>query len=354
MKRVIFLLIAIIIIGLLIYRFAERRRIVTTRTIAQIQAQEGYPVEVENVEMGTFNLTRKYTGTVVGGKQSVVVSMLSEHISEVFVRQGQFVEKDAVICELSRNNPSASYAKAKLASENAERELARVQALYNEGAISEQVLDAAQMQRDMTVEALKTTEQLLYLCAPIAGIVTELEAEVGKLIAPGQPVAKIVSTEKARVEIQIPARDRDMIKINAPCTISNDGNSASGKVERVSLSANPENRSFTAWITFSERQKRLVFSPGLLVDVNINVLNAENVTIVTPDALMRKGERWFIYALDGDNVRLREIELGGVNHDIAWIRSGVALDEQVITSGASLLFEGAPVRIIHRNNNRVD
>jgi membrane fusion protein (multidrug efflux system) len=347
MKKVILFVITIVILGLLVFRFAERRREVATRTIAQIQAEEGYPVEVDKIQTGTFNLDKRLTGTVVGGKQSVVVSMLSEHISIVKVREGQYVEKDEVICELSRDNPSASYTRAKLALENAEKELARVRSLFNEGAISQQVLDGTQLQRDLSADAVKSIEQLLFLRAPFAGTVTELEAEVGKLVNPGQPVAKIVSNETARVEVEVPARDRDLIKVGAACAIASDGNSIPGRVQRISLSADPESRMFTAWISFDIDRQKLQFSPGLLVDITVNVLQVENALLASPKALIREGELWFVYTIQDNRAKLQQIDLGGQNRDAAWIRSGVNPEDLVVISGASLLVDGAPVRIMH-------
>ncbi len=349
MKKLILFVLAAILLGLLIYRFTEKRKVDTTRTIALIQAEQGYPVEVRNVTVGPFSMTRSYTGTIVGGKQSVVVSSLSEHISRVLVAEGQYVEKDQVICELSNDNPAVSHAQVKLALENAERELARTQKLFDEGAVSQQILDGVKLQRDLSAEALETSEQLLYLRSPIDGIITELVAEMGKLVTPGEVVAKVVSTEKARVEVQIPARDRELVKIGAVCIISMDGVSKSGRVRRISLSADTESRSFTSWITFNERSNGHLFSPGLLVDVSIHILDVEEALIVHPDALFREGENWYIYTIKDDTARQQKIDLGGRNVNAAWIRSGLEPDAKVVIGGGKLLFDGAPVRIVTRN-----
>ena len=354
MKKVILFIIVAILVGLLIFRFTERRRITETQTISQIQAREGYPVEVANVRTGEFNLTKKYTGTVVGGMQSQVVSMISEHISRVNVREGQFVEKNTIICELSRDNPSASYAQARLALDNAEKELTRVQKLYGQGAISEQVLDGIKLQRNIAAEALKNTEQLLYLRAPFAGVVTELDAEVGKLVNPGQAVAKLVANERTRVEIQVPGDDRGLVRMGALCSISNRKSVISGKVERVALSADPGSRSFKSWIDFDQQHNDFAFSPGLLVDVSIEVLNIKDAIIISSTALIREGEKWFVYVIEGKNVAFREVDLGGINRDIAWIRDGLTGREQIVISGQSLLFDRAPIRIIGQIDGNLD
>lgn len=350
MRRVTLFVLAALLIALLVYRFAERRKVEATLTIAQIQAEKGYPIEVGKSSTGHFRMVNHYTGTVVGGKQSDVVSSLSEHISKVLVAEGQYVNKDQVICELSHDNPSASHAQAKLALENAEKELSRVQKLFDEGAVSEQILDGVILQRNFAVEALAASEQLLFIRAPFAGKITELNAEPGKLMTPGQPVAKVVSTENPRVKVQIPARDREKMKTGAICDLETDGISIKGKVRSISLSADPEVRTFTAWIDLTEKPKGFQFSPGLMVDVFVSVLEIEEAVLVSPDALIRKGEDWFIFAVEGERAILRDVMLGGQTRDAAWIKSGLDADVTVVVSGANLLFDGAPVRIISRND----
>ncbi|MDP8238391.1 MAG: efflux RND transporter periplasmic adaptor subunit [Candidatus Hatepunaea meridiana] len=348
MKKFILFILAAIIIGLLIYRFAERQKVEKTRTIANIQAEKGYPVEVDKVAVGPFQMIKRFTGTISGGKQSVVVSSLSEHINRVMVEEGQYVEKDQIICELSSDNPLASHNQAKLALANTEKELVRIQQLYDEGAISEQILDGVTLQRNLAAEGLASSEKLLYLRAPFAGKITELEAEVGKLISPGMPVAKIVSNEKARVQVQIPAQDRELIKSGAACEISTDGATISGKVKRISTSADPEDRSFTTWINLSEKTKSYNFSPGLMVDVSINILDLKEAVIVTPDALIREGEKWFIYSVNGNQVMLHNVEIGGQTADAIMIKSGIDPGTIVVTRGANLLYDGAQIRIVTR------
>jgi len=98
MKRAFLIIVVLAVAGLLIYRFIERRSFEATRTIALIQAEEGYPVEIENAVVGNFSMSRKYTGTVIGGSEAVVVSPLPEYINSVLVKEGQYIDKDAVIC----------------------------------------------------------------------------------------------------------------------------------------------------------------------------------------------------------------------------------------------------------------
>ena len=346
MKRIVLFILSVILIALLIYRFAEKRSEEATRTISMIQAEEGYPVQVGKASLSRFSMSREYNGTIVGGKQSIVVSMISEHISKVLVQEGQYVQKDQVICELSRDNPQASYAKAKLASENIEKEFERVRKLFEEGAVSQQILDGIQLQRDLATEGLKTVEQLLTIRSPFSGRIAELDAEVGKLAMPGEPLTKVISDENVRVKVEIPSSDRDLVKKNAPCRIISGNIECDGKVKSISLSADSKSRAFSVWIGFNERQKNALFSPGLLVEVEIRVLDVEDAIIVDPAAMVRDGENWFVYVVDENIVGRRDVTVGGFIPDAVWIKDGLDAETVVVVSGMNLLHHGAPIRIV--------
>jgi len=326
----------------------EYRRVKTSRTIDLIQAEEGYPVEVTAAVVGSFQMVRNYTGTVVGGMETEVVSAIGEYISKVLVHEGQAVTRDQVICELSHDNPSAGYMRARLNLDNAERELNRIQALYEQGAVPKQALDSAVLMRDMAGEALNSAEKLLYIRAPIAGIVTELTAEVGKMALPGESLARIVSKENVRVKVDVPARDRALIKNGQHVKLTNDDVQAQGTVKRIALSADPEGRNFTAWIELNGKPDGYGFSPGLIVDAAISVINTDSALVVPTDALDRVGSKWRIFIVKGSRARIHEVEIGGRSADEAWIRSGIEPGDQIVVSGANLLYDGAPVRIISR------
>ena len=101
MRRVTLFVLAALLIALLVYRFAEKRKVEATLTIAQIQAEKGYPIEVGESSTGHFRMVNHYTGTVVGGKQSDVISSLSDtsiSSSETVVASPIVMPSSSLIC----------------------------------------------------------------------------------------------------------------------------------------------------------------------------------------------------------------------------------------------------------------
>ena len=354
MKRLILILISGLIIALLAFRFIDRGDTEEILTIEQMQAIKGFPVEVATVKLQPFRQTKLYTGTVAGGEETEVSSVIGEYISQVHVKEGDRVRKDQLIAELSRDNPVARYKTARLALDNAEVELSRIQKLFEQGAVSQQTLDLIMLQRDMAQEGLKNAESLLLIKAPFDGIVTKLTAESGKFATPMLSLATIVSEEAPRVKISIPAGDREYVKTGLKCFLSSGNNIAEGQIDRIALSANTIGRSFTAWVTIDSQPAGFSFSPGLMVDVDVAIVDKENALTIPLEALQREGSKWSVFVVKDDHVRLSVVELGGRDSQSGWVKTGLNAGDVVVLRGAERLQDDAVVRIINHISQQPD
>ncbi|MBM3326607.1 MAG: efflux RND transporter periplasmic adaptor subunit [Calditrichaeota bacterium] len=348
MKKIILWIVIVVIASVMAFRFLERHQAAADPTILEIQAAEGYPVEVESAAIKPFRLSRLYTGTLTGREEADIVPMVGEYIARVLVREGQRVTAGQIICELSKDNPSAGYRQAELALENAGRELQRIQTLFDKGAVARQMLDGITLQRDIAKRNFELSQRLLTLTTPIAGTVANLTAEAGKFAAPGMPLAKVIAADRLRATFEVPAVDRNEIVIGANCRITAAGATASGKVERIALSADQEGRAFTAWIKIDDAPDNLAFSPGLMADIEVFVFDVPQALVVAPEAILRRGDDYHLFIVDNGKAKLLPVEIGARASDAVWIRSGLEPGAQVVIAGADLLSDGAPIRISKR------
>ncbi|MFC2149990.1 efflux RND transporter periplasmic adaptor subunit [Calditrichota bacterium] len=349
MKRIILFLIIAILIGAIVYSFMQTRQSAVVQTVDMIQSVQGYPVEIISVGTTLFRSSRQYTGTVMGNEETEVFATIGEHISEVLVKEGQRVSQGEVIFRLSQDNPQAGLKSMQLAYSNAEIELKRIETLFEQGAISKQMLDGVTLQHDLAKEALETASELLDLTAPIAGKISQLTAEVGTYALPGIPLAKIVSQGKSRVKVKIPAADRDNLSVGQSCEVRSRITKVAGKISRLAESANPDGRYFEAWIVLLENPNDYSFSPGLSTEITIHLIDLSEAITLPYSAIIRNGDEYATYVVQDDKALLRDIMVGGTNATSVLVVSGIVPGESVVTRGASLLENNAPVRIISGN-----
>jgi len=349
MKRAILYICLILLAALLAYRFIQKRSVRAAMTIQQIQSVDGVPVETAQAGCARFTMTRRYSGTVAGRIESEVTPLTAEYISKVLVEEGARVKVGDPICELSRDSPTASFAQAKLALENAERDFSRMEALFRQGAVSRQALDGVTLARDLARERYETSERLLTITSPIAGVVADLRAEKGKFVSPGFLLAKIVSEDQLRVKFEIPSYDKDLTRIGAEAVVTSMGVNARGRLERLALSADRDSRDFQAWVALTSKPDLAAFSPGLSVTIALNVVDFEDAIVVPSDALIRSGDHWKLYVVVQDKAEERAVELGGTDHGNAWIASGLEVGETVVVNGGNNLTNGSRLRIISKS-----
>ena len=133
------------------------------------------------------------------------------------------------------------------------------------------------------------------------------------------------------------------------------GGRFAGQVTAIAPAADPESRVFDVEVTIPNKDSRL--RPGMIGTVTVRTAPLAAVSEPQPTvpltAIVRSKAGAGQYAAftierhgDTDIARLRDVELGDVIGNGIVIRKGVGVGESVIVSGASLLVDGEPVRVI--------
>ena len=350
MKRVVFVIIILLVAGFVtrgVLRNIENSK-KRVYSISDIQKEQGIPVEVKPAEISSVKRSVFYTGTIKGKEQADAVAKLQERIEKILVKVGDRVRKGRIIATLSRTNPSARFQQAKLNLELAKRELERVKALYEEGAISESELDRQQNAYNLAKTNYESVEEMLNIRAPITGMVTDIFVEEGQTVNPGQPVIRISRFKDVELEIKVSESDIHSISVGQRVVVrvSFDGkNFYEGRVDRIALSANPVDRSFSVWIVIPN--KNLTLKPGMFASAEIILEEDENALVVDKNALMNDDSGAFVFVVNDDlTCEKRSVIPGIIDGDKLQIIKGVKEGEKVVIRGQNKLKEGEKVLIL--------
>lgn len=318
------------------------------KSISQLQAEEGIPVEVSTVSRGTITTIKNYLGTVEGALQGDVIPSIMEKIVQIPVRVGDRVKKDDVICQLDTRASLAQYNQLKLAYEDAEIELKRMENLYATGAVSKQMLEKAQLNRDITLRNLEASSEVVTLAAPIDGIVTELFNHAGETTKIGEPVARIADLSKVRIKFQINHDDWKTIKKDNPVFIRTNGdnsNGIEGEITHISRSADPKSRLFSVWIQVDNEGVQL--TPGLLVDARVVVREKNDALVIPRDALIIRNEQLGVFTVNEENIAFfSPIKTGDENIQMVEVIQGLTEGQTVVIYGQNNLDDDRLVKIM--------
>lgn len=304
-------------------------------------------VNAVKVEYRDITLSKTYTGSLEGEEQAYVVAKISERIIDIKVRVGDYVEKGRLVVELDKVG-AASYYQAEAGYLNSKKDLERMQALYSEGAISQQMVDGTQTAFNIAKANYDASKSLVELTAPISGVVTEINGEAGDLAMPGGRIISIAKINRLKAVFNVGEQDIMSLIVNQPIEVFSELKPdlvMKGKVIRISKSADVESRTFeiNGLITNSSDKW---FKPGMFCRVRIILKNQKGSLAVPSNSIITTGNDRGVYIIDDSKAYFRKVTLGIKDDTYTEILNGVNENEKVVTVGMNNLKDGIPVNIV--------
>jgi cobalt-zinc-cadmium efflux system membrane fusion protein len=173
------------------------------------------------------------------------------------------------------------------------------------------------------------------ISAPIAGIVTERDANAGEQTA-GRGLFTIVDTSVVWANLAVFIGDRPRVRIGAPVTVMSTltGHAVQGTVSQVTVQAD-QNQAVTARIVLDNTEG--LWALGTYVAAEIEVAQTE-----VPLAVKRVGLQTFrdftvVYAQVGDEYEVRMLELGRQAGEWAEVHGGLKPGTRYVTENSYVL-----------------
>jgi RND family efflux transporter MFP subunit len=353
--RLVLLGILLVVVILFAVRFATLRGQTPASSIDEIQAAEGFPVDVRIVEKGTIARYLDLIGNVQGIEQVDLKSALAIDVTGILKEAGDKVKKGEVVIQLARDrrgNAFHQYATARQALENAKADLERMENLYNEGAVSGQMLEQARLAYKNASSQYNEAASMVDLISPIDGIVTMVNATVGSTAMPGAPLATVATMDKVRIRCFVGQEEVGNLRVGQRALIKttpdaasplNDANAVEGTVSKVAISADPETMLFLVEVTADNRDGRL--RPGVAASLSILIEEKMDVVNVPATSLVARGDEVFVYLVREGRAHLSVVSLGVDSGDYIELTGGVTPGDTLVFRGQYRLADGVAVKI---------
>ncbi len=315
--------------------------------VEEIRRDSGIPVEVARVESGPLVVTRDFTGTVRGIRSATIRARTSDEIVEVSVREGKRVNTGDVLIRQSPEGSMASVRQAEAAYDQASRNVERLRPLREQGAISEQDWDNAVTAMSVAEANLEAARRSVEFVSPIDGVVTDVLETRGTVPSPGDPLVRVSDLSQLRVLLEVSTSQASELEVGQLASLPAHG--LEGRVSRIALEADPTTRLLQIELTFpgssrsagSSSASRVV--PGGFENIQVVVGKRES-TLLVPRAAIDEGAVWAVN--DSGVVSRQAVTTGLVATDRVEVIEGLSAGDRVVVAGASLLSDGARVRIV--------
>ena len=333
---------ALLALALAMYACSNEQK--DTRSMAQIYSEEGVPVSVRDVREEMFVVKKSYNAALTGIEESSAYANIGDKVEKVFVKVGDYVEKDQKLLSFPTNSPSAQYFQAKVGYDNAKVNYDRIANLYQTGGISKQQLDNAKAGLEVAAANWDAAQQSVIVKAPISGYVTKVNVRESDNVKKEAELFTISRMNKMKARVWISEKDAPDVVRGIPARAVWNGIELTGKVVEVDMALNQMRQAFGAAIEFDNPGKIVKF--GVTVDVFIETYRNSNAVVVQANDLVRENDNYFVYVVNDGKAEKRSVKTGKRYELNVEITEGLNPGDTVVVEGQMLLSPQAKVKII--------
>lgn len=326
------------------------------------------------------------SGYVVALTKAKVAAKVNGRIAEMFVDEGQHIEKGTRVAriedtdfktQLAAAQARAATARARIMTARAQLAEAKLQ-LERERRMVEGGLSARATVEDLELRvaslttAVRATEadasaadaetrtlavQLdnYNVVSPIAGTVIVKLSEVGEVVAPGfgaAGVVEVVDLTSLVVQIDVPEARLEKVKVGGPCEIVLEAYPSErhrGAVKEIGRRVERSKGTVPVKISFIDRPTEVLPEMAARVSFLSAAIDEKDLKqppklVVPTAAVTRRGGADVVFVLDDDTVRQTPVELGGPLGGGRELVTPLPVDTKVVLSPPSSMNDGDTVK----------
>lgn len=305
-------------------------------------------VRSEVVQHSSDIHTKNYIGIVEEESAISVGFTGSGTISKVCVSEGQTVKKGQLIAELDKTQAENMLAMAKAQMEQANDAYKRLKLLHDNNSLPEMEWVEVQSKVQQAEASLEMAKKSLADCsiyAPENGIIGKGVMNVGEVVLPALPVAKILVINHVKVRASVPEKEIAGITSASSSKITLDALAGhtfeGGKIEKC-IDANNSTHTYDIKVNVKNTERQLL--PGMVAHVQIHHATQQEV-ITVPITSVRKNANgeYFVWTNKGGKAHRTTVTIGDATGNRIVVLTGLQQGDVVITEGYQKLSEGMEV-----------
>ena len=309
------------------------------------------------------------TGYVEAERKADLSPKITSRITQLNVTEGTRVKKGDVIARLDSTDLDAQLAEAKANWVNAQSELKRQQAIFDQGLATRSALDAATATEAATRARVQYVEALLdytIIRAPFTGVITAKRAFVGEAVSPfgsspsgggsGGAIATIVEFSTLYVGADVNEANLSKLSKEQPAEISLDAvpdKTYHGRLRQIVPAADRQKATVRVKVAFLDADDRVL--PDLSARVNFTAeptagKAARSRILVPRSALITQDGKTGVFRLLEGRASFTPVTAGGDVQGQVEITQGLQGGERLISlTGGTVVRDGERVRVEEKN-----
>lgn len=348
MKKAIWIIIGIVLVGLGIFKLATNKKI-SENKVYHYDKESPITVTIDTVRLQSIDNSTTYTGTFEPNKETKISTDIQGKINNLLVDIGDVVTTGQILVQLDNALLKLQLQTIKVQIEGLEDDVTRYVILTEADAIQGIQLEKARLglktakiQKETLLEQINKTT----IRAPFKGIITAKFNEEGGFAAPGIPLLQVTDISTLRFTINVPENSLSQFQLNQTYEVSADAypnTPLSGKVLMVGSKANIGN-SFPIQFQI-ENTKESDIKSGMFGKVLLPSNLQEKSILIPSSAILKEMQQEQVYVVRNGKAVLQAITTSKTIGDKELVSAGLKEGDLIITHGFINLFENANVII---------
>jgi membrane fusion protein (multidrug efflux system) len=314
----------------------------------------------------TWQETLEAVGSVAPARGVTVSNDAPGIVSAIHFESGKVVHEGDVLLELDSN-----VERSQLAAVEARGELAQINARRTRALVATDSLPRSQQDTDDAVvktsgsdlDNLRAQIARKTVRAPFSGKLGIRQVNLGQYLNPGTAITSLEATDSVFVDFSLPQQRLKTVSVGMPVRVVIEGEAAlpaDGTIKALDPSIDSVTRSIKLRASLSNRDEKLL--PGMFAKVSVILPDRRNVIIVPVQSVVhaafgdslfvvedRKDEAGAVVKTEAGSVakvaRQQFVKLGEQRGDFVAVANGLVAGQEVVSSGAFKLHNGAPITI---------
>ena len=315
-------------------------------------------VTVENPLKRDIVLESGLIGTIEPSDILYVTPKVAGEIQQVLVSAGDVVKQGQALCKIDNkkqiDNAKIQMDSAAVALQNAQSNLNRMQVLFASGDISAQSFEQVQVQArsaQLQYQAAKlgydTQVEYSTVTAPIGGKLESVNMELHSMVSQSSQLCVITGEGVKKVSFSVPERIKVNLELGSRIRLQKQGTEYEAEITKMADMISPQTGLFEVEASIEEGDG---LAPGSTVKLFVVSDYTRDAITIPVDAVYYDGGDAYAYTCEGSTVHKVPVETGIFDEERIEILSGITMQDKVIVTWSSELYEGSQVNAMTGEN----
>jgi membrane fusion protein, multidrug efflux system len=296
-----------------------------------------------------FTAELEALGTAKANEAIDVTAKVSNRVTAIRFREGQYVRAGDVLVELDAEETKADLAIAEAALGDSRSQVNRSRELFQTKSLSAQQmeqLESTLRANEARVASAKSRLNEQMIRAPFAGRVGLRNVSAGGLVNSGTVITTLDDISVMKLDFSVPETYLSMLteglEIEAR-SAAYPTDTFRGKVLSVGSRIDPVSRSIVVRAHLPNREAKL--KPGMFMTVHLSAV-ASRALVIPEQALVPERDKQFVFLIRDDKAMKTEIVTGRRRPGEVEVLKGLKAGDVVVSEGTQKVRDGGPVKLM--------